>query len=116
VPDESVGLRAMAPCMVRNQRRSDARRRPTMDHVGIDVHQKYSEICTLSAEAKVLKRQNIPTTETAMRRSFGRRRRARIEFECGQMSPRLYRLLRNWGHEVVVVNTRRVRLITESTL
>lgn len=38
-----------------------------MDPVGIDVHQKYSEICTLSGEGKILKRQQIPKTESAMR-------------------------------------------------
>ncbi len=36
-----------------------------MDHVGIDVHQKYSEICILTSGGKVKKRQQIPTTEAA---------------------------------------------------
>ena len=36
--------------------------------------------------------------------------------ECGSMTPWVYRLVSSMGHEVVVVNPRRVRLIGESTL
>lgn len=87
-----------------------------MDHVGIDVHQKYSEVCVLTARGKVKKQVQIPTTEAALGRLFRRRSRSRIVFECGPSSPWVYRLLREWGHEVVVVNPRKVRLIAESTL
>lgn len=87
-----------------------------MDHVGIDVHVKYSEICILSEEGEVLERRQVPTTEAALKRVFRGRRRARLIMECGPMTPWLYRVLRSVGHEVVVVNPRRVRLIAESTL
>ena len=87
-----------------------------MDHVGIDVHLKYSVYCILSSTGEVCERRQIPTTETAFRRVFDRGVSQRIVMECGPSSPWLYRLLKSWGHEVVVVSPRKVRLIAESTL
>lgn len=87
-----------------------------MDHIGIDVHLKYSEICVLCEEGNVLERQRVSTTETSLGRLFRRRNRSRVVMECGSMTPWLHRLLAGWGHDVVVVNPRRVRLIAESTL
>jgi len=87
-----------------------------MDHIGIDVHLKYSEICVLSEEGEVIERQEIATTEAAIRRFFGCRAEAQVVMECGSMSPWLYRLLHSLVHKVIVVNPRRIRLIAESTL
>ncbi len=87
-----------------------------MDPVGIDVHTKYSEICVLSSRGRVLERRQVAITETSLRRFFAKRERSRLVMECGSVTPRLYRLLKNWDHEVVVVNPRRARLIAESTL
>ena len=49
-----------------------------MEHVGIDVHQKYSEICWLSEDGEVKLRRRLPTTETSLRRLFGRRSAERV--------------------------------------
>ena len=87
-----------------------------MEHVGIDVHQKYSEVCGVSEEGEVTLRLRITTTETSLRRLLGRRPAARVLIESGPLTPWVYRLIRELGHEVVVVNPRRVRLIAESTL
>jgi len=87
-----------------------------VNHVGIDVHQKYSQICELSARGKVLAKDKIPTTETALRQRFGKQDPARIILETGSSTLWVRRLLSDLGHDVVVVNSRRVRLIAESTL
>lgn len=87
-----------------------------MRHVGIDVHQKYSEICEISEEGKVLHRAQIPTTESGLRKFFARRDRRQVVMESGSLTPWVHRLLNQYGHQVVVVNPRRVRLIAESTL
>ena len=87
-----------------------------MKYVGIDLHQKYSEICELSEEGKVLCRRQIPTTETGLRKFFGRRNPRHVVLETGGLTAWVYRLLTKLGHEVVVVQPRRVRLIAESTL
>jgi transposase len=86
-----------------------------MDHVGIDVHQKYSQVCEISG-GEVAVRAQVPTTQASLLRHFGGRERLRIVLECGGSSRWVARLLRELGHQVVVVNPRRVRLIAESTL
>lgn len=86
-----------------------------MDHVGIDVHQKYSQVCEM-VEGEVVSRVRVATTEAWLRRHFEGRARLRILIECGGSSRWVARLLRELGHQVVVLNPRRVRLIAESTL
>ena len=87
-----------------------------MEHLGIDVHQKYSEICGVGENGEVTVRRRITTTESGLRRFFKDRPRSRVILESGPMTPWVYRLIRELGHEAVVVNPRRVRLIAESTL
>jgi transposase len=87
-----------------------------MEHVGIDVHQKYSEICWLSEEGKVKQRRRLPTTEASLRRFFGRLSAVQVVLESTCVTPWVSRLIGEMGHEVVVLNPRRVRLIAESTL
>jgi hypothetical protein len=53
-----------------------------MKHLGIDVHLKSTEICELCEKGEVLGRDRIPTTESGIRRYFGRRKRRRIVMEC----------------------------------
>lgn len=86
-----------------------------MDHVGIDVHQKYSQVCEM-VEGEVVSRVEVATTEAWLRRHFEGRARLRILIECGGSSRWVARLLRELGHQVVVLNPRRMRLIAESTL
>ena len=87
-----------------------------MEYLGIDVHSKYSEVCGISEKGEVTVRRRVPTTETGLRRFFGPRERSIVTLESGPVTPWVYRLLCELGHEVTVVNPRRVRLIAESTL
>jgi len=80
------------------------------------VHQKSTEICELSDKGRVVDRSRIATTEASYRRCFGRRKRCRIVMESGPSTPWVYRHLSELGHEVVVLDPRRIRLIAESTL
>ena len=68
------------------------------------MHLKYSQICETSSEGEVMCEQRIPTTETALRRHFGRRESARVILEAGSSTPWVRRLLVELGHDVVVVN------------
>jgi hypothetical protein len=63
-----------------------------MEHVGIDVHQKYSEICWLSEEGEIKQRQRLPTTEASLRRFFGRIERVRVVLESSCVTPWVTRL------------------------
>lgn len=87
-----------------------------MEKIGMDLGMKQSEICELDEKGNVLARASISTTRTAIKRWFGKRSKAEICLEAGGSSPWVDRLLRELGHDVVVVNPRRVKLIAESTL
>ena len=58
-----------------------------MEHVGIDVHQKYSEICWLSEAGEVKQRLRLPTTETSLRLFFGRLEPVRVVLESSCVTP-----------------------------
>lgn len=87
-----------------------------MRHLGIDVHAKTSELCEVSPQGKVARRERFATNREAYRRRFEGAPRCRVVMECGGSTPWIARLLKSYGHDVVVVNPRRVRLIAESTL
>jgi transposase len=86
-----------------------------VDHFGIDLHQKHSEICGLDGEGGVKYQKRVTTSEASFRRVFGKRKASRVVIESGCQTAWAARLLQEMGHEVVVVNPRRVRLIAEST-
>jgi transposase len=56
----------------------------------------------------------IATTPDALRRRFGSLPPCRVAIEAGTHSPWISRLLTECGHEVIVANPRRVRLIYEN--
>lgn len=87
-----------------------------MEHCGIDLHMKSSEVCVLDEAGSVSETSRIPTTEKALRRWFGGREAMRICIEASGLSAWVGRILAELGHEVVVANAQRVRLIAESTL
>ena len=84
-------------------------------YVGMDLHQKYSELCALDEQGLVVESARVATTRAALTRWF-RGRSVRVCLEAGGSSPWVDRLLRELGQEVYVCNPRRVRLIAESTL
>jgi transposase len=91
-------------------------RRPTVEHCGIDLHQKSSQLTVVDEEGEVLERATIASTDAAIRRWFGRRPRMRVLLEASGSSPWVARLLVELGHEVNVIDPKRVRWIAQSTL
>jgi transposase len=87
-----------------------------MEYCGIDLHQKYSQVCVIDENGEVVESARIPTTRAALARKFARREKMRICVEAGVCSPWVSRLLAEGGHELIVCNPRRVRLIAEATL
>lgn len=81
---------------------------------GLDLGDKKSHVCVCTAEGEVLERAKIDTTEPGLARYFQNRAPMRIALETGTHSPWVSRLLRRWGHEVLVANPRKVRLIGNS--
>jgi transposase len=82
--------------------------------IGIDVGDRYSEICVLDQQGVVVQRGRIRTEGYAMHEQFAPLARQRVALETGTHSPWLYAVLTGCGHEVLVANARKVRLITES--
>ncbi len=79
---------------------------------GIDLGDRYSHICLLDSEnGEVIEESRIPTNTKAFKRRFAGIAPMRIAIETGTHSPWVSRLLEECGHEVLVANARKVRLI-----
>jgi transposase len=82
--------------------------------VGLDLGDRWSWYCVLDEAGKIRLEQRVSTTSKAMGEVFGALPRSRIALEIGTHSPWISRLLSELGHEVIVANARKVRLIGES--
>jgi transposase len=87
-----------------------------VEHCGIDLHTKSSEVAVIGEDGTFEEPARIPTTESSFRRWFGNREPMVICLEAGGQSAWAERILRSLGHDVVVANPARVRLIAEATL
>ena len=74
-----------------------------MDHIGIDVHKKESQICILGAEGELIE-QRVRTTPERFADVLGDRPRARILLEASTESEWVARCLERLGHEVIVAD------------
>ena len=82
--------------------------------VGLDLGDRWSWYCVLDEAGKIRLEQRVSTTSKAMGEVFGALPRSRMALEIGTHSPWISRLLSELGHEVIVANARKVRLIAES--
>lgn len=81
---------------------------------GLDLGDKSSTLCLCDAQGQVLEQRRILTKEPALARFFQGKEAMRIAIEVGGHSPWVSRLLGLWGHEVLVANPRKVKLIGHS--
>lgn len=82
--------------------------------IGLDVSDKRSCYCILDGSGEICAEGKVRTTPEAIRQQFGGMAGARIALEAGTHSRWMSALLRECGHEVIVANPRRLRLLTES--
>ena len=78
------------------------------------VGDKYSFLCLVDTESgEVIEEGRLRTTPEALRRRFASEQQPpmRIAIEAGTHSPWASRVLEECGHEVLVANPRRTRLI-----
>jgi transposase len=87
---------------------------PSERTIGIDVGDTWSQICVVDANGTVIEEARVRTTTRAMQRRFAAPPARRVVLEVGTHSPWLSRLLVALGHEVIVANPGRVRLIAAS--
>jgi transposase len=74
-----------------------------MDHIGIDVHKKESQLC-IRSEGGELVEQRIRTSPERFADVLGDRPRARILLEASTESEWVARCLEGLGHEVIVAD------------
>ncbi len=69
----------------------------------------------LDEQGEVLAEGSVATTRKGFAQVVGSKPRSRVALEVGTHSPWVSWYLADLGHEVMVANPRRVRLITNST-
>lgn len=82
--------------------------------VGIDLGDKVSRVCVLDQDGEVMEESSVRTTDGALRQRFAAMTPTRVAIEAGAHSPWVSRLLEECGHEVLVANPRKLRLIYEN--
>lgn len=91
---------------------SDDSKERTKMTAGLDLGDRYSRICLLDTDSgEVVEESRLRTTPDDLCRRFGSDSRLTIALEVGTHSPWASRLLSDCGHEVLVANPRRTRLI-----
>jgi transposase len=79
---------------------------------GIDIGDRYSHLCLLDTESgEVIEEGRILTNHSAFEKRFSGSKPMRIAIETGTHSPWISRMLQECGHDVLVANARKVRLI-----
>ncbi len=91
----------------------DLSKEQPMTTAGLDIGDKYSYLCLIDQHSgEVMEEGRLRTTpETFKRRFASERPPMRIAIEAGTHSPWVSRLLEECGHEVLVANARKLRLI-----
>ena len=82
--------------------------------IGLDLGDRNSWYCVLDEAGQIQLEQRVRTSAKALQEVFGAMPGSRIVLETGTHSPWISRLLGELGHEVIVANARKVRLIGES--
>ena len=79
---------------------------------GLDLGDRYSYLCLLDQESgEVIEEGRLRTSPEAFKRHFASEQPMRIAIEAGTHSPWASRVLEGCGHEVLVANARKLRLI-----
>jgi len=82
--------------------------------IGLDVGDRHIQMCVLADDGETIEEGRITCRPQALIARFGGMPAARIVLEAGTHSPWISRILAELGHEVIVANPRRLRLIYEN--
>jgi transposase len=79
---------------------------------GLDIGDKFSYLCLIdTASGEIMEEGRLRTSPETFKRRFASERPMRIAIEAGTHSPWVSRVLEECGHEVLVANPRKLRLI-----
>jgi transposase len=88
-----------------------SRREPKMT-AGVDLGDNYSYLCLIDTQSgEVMEEGRLRTSLETLKRRFSSEQPMRIAIEAGTHSPWVSRVLEECGHEVLVANARKIRLI-----
>ena len=79
--------------------------------IGLDLGDKHTVGCVLTGSGEVEETFRVATTMSALGRTMAGFESSRVVLEVGTHSPWVSRLVEQAGHEVIIANPRRVRLI-----
>jgi len=82
--------------------------------IGLDLGDRTTRYCILDEAGEVVSEDQLPTTKTGLDSLFAKMPSSRIALEVGTHSPWMSRHLAGMGHEVIVANAHKVKLITQS--
>jgi len=82
--------------------------------VGLDLGDRNSRYCILDEAGEVVSEGQLPTTKTGLNSLFEKMPSSRVALEVGTHSPWASRHMAGMGHEVIVANPHKVKLITQS--
>ena len=81
---------------------------------GLDLGDRKSHVCVLDAAGEIVEESRIMTTPKALKARFEGLAPTRIALEVGTHSPWVSELLGGLGHDVIVANARKLRMIFQS--
>src|ERR1051325_2686259 len=82
--------------------------------IGIDLGDRTSTYCVRTLGQQVVMEGSVATTAVGMFEAFRQLRRQRVVIETGTHCRWVAQLLEMMGHEVIVANARKLKLISEN--
>ncbi len=82
--------------------------------IGLDLGDRTSRYCIVDEAGEVVSENSVPTAKGGLDSLFGKMPSSRVALEVGTHSPWVSRQLAALGHQVIVANAHKVRLITGS--
>jgi transposase len=82
--------------------------------IGLDLSDETSTFCMVDGDGKVAREGSVQTGEAGLRRLFEGLDASRVVLEATTQSSWIAKLIRSFGHEAIVINPRRLQLISES--
>ena len=86
----------------------------SMLFVGLDLGDRWSHLAVLDQEGQILEESRVPTTPEALRRRFSTLSHSRVAMEVGTHLRWVSQALQELGHEVLVANARKLRVIFDN--
>ena len=82
--------------------------------IGFDLSDEKSSFCMIDGRGRITREGQVETNAASLRQVFGELQASRIVLEASPQCHWVAKLLRTVGHEVIVINPRRLQLISES--